>query len=109
MNDQSVLVELNQIENNPYQQRQDEDTDAIAEIAVSIFRNGLLQIPSARAVNGHYQLVFGHTRKAAYEMLATKGVPGAKRQRLGTMSLTPAPDSRLTPVAFCLCPAKRTR
>src|SRR6185503_17150995 len=74
MNDQSVLVELDQIQDNPYQQRQDEDTDAIAEIAVSIFRNGLLQIPSARRANGHYELVFGHTRKAAYRLLATKRI-----------------------------------
>lgn len=80
MNDQSVLVELDQIRDNPYQQRQAEDTDAIHEIAVSIFRNGLLQIPSARRANGHYELVFGHTRKAAYRLLATKGIPDAEIQ-----------------------------
>lgn len=73
-----TLVSLKKIQANPYQPRTAEDEAVIAEIAINIFRNGLLQIPSARAVNGHYELVFGHTRKAAYEMLATKGVPTAE-------------------------------
>ncbi len=72
-----TLVPLNNIKANPYQPRTDEDTKVIEEIAINIYRNGLMQIPSARRVNGHYQLVFGHTRKAAYELLATKGVPTA--------------------------------
>ena len=72
-----TLVKLSEIKPNPYQPRTAEDTAAIAEIAVNIFRNGLMQIPSARRVNGHYELVFGHTRKAAYDLLATQGVPSA--------------------------------
>lgn len=70
-------IPLEKIKANPYQPRTDEDVKAIEEIAINIYRNGLMQIPSARAVNGHYELVFGHTRKAAYELLATKGVPSA--------------------------------
>lgn len=73
-----ILVPLKKIQSNPYQPRTADDPAATAEIAVNIFRNGLLQVPSARSVNGHYELVFGHTRKAAYEMLATTGVPTAE-------------------------------
>jgi ParB/RepB/Spo0J family partition protein len=74
----TILIPLNQIKPNPYQPRQDEDIETITEIAVNIFRNGLMQTPSARAVNGHYELVFGHTRRAAFELLATKGIPEAE-------------------------------
>lgn len=75
---EQILVPLKDIKPNPYQPRAVEDTAAIAEIAINIYRNGLMQIPSARPVNGHYELVFGHTRKAAYELLATTGVPSAE-------------------------------
>lgn len=80
MNDNSspVLVPLKKIKPNPFQPRIAEDVAATEEVAINIYRNGLLQIPSARAVNGHYELVFGHTRKAAYELLATQGVPAAE-------------------------------
>ena len=78
MNEQAVLIPLKQIKPNPYQPRQDEDIASITEIAINIYRNGLMQTPSARAVNGHYELVFGHTRRAAFELLATRGVPEAE-------------------------------
>jgi ParB family chromosome partitioning protein len=71
---QAVLIPLKQIKPNPYQPRQDEDIATITEIAINIFRNGLMQTPSARAANGHYELVFGHTRRAAFELLATRGI-----------------------------------
>lgn len=72
-----TLINLKDIKPNPYQPRTDEDQEAITEIAINIYRNGLMQIPSARRVNSHYELVFGHTRKAAYALLSTKGVPSA--------------------------------
>jgi ParB/RepB/Spo0J family partition protein len=78
MTPEPILVPLAKIQHNPYQPRMSEDPAAIREIAVNIFRNGLLQIPSARAVNGHYELVFGHTRRAAFELLASQGVPEAE-------------------------------
>ena len=75
MNDQSVLVELDQIQDNPYQMRVDYDAEKIRELAVDIATNTLLQVPAARRVNGHYELVYGHRRKRALEVLATTGVP----------------------------------
>lgn len=78
MNEQAVLIPLKQIKPNPYQPRQEEDAATITEIAINIYRNGLMQTPSARTVNGHYELVFGHTRRAAFELLATQGIPEAE-------------------------------
>ena len=71
MNDQ-VLVLLDQIDPNPYQPRQTEDAAAVQELADSIVRNGLLQVPTARKANGRYQLAFGHTRLAAFRLLSKK-------------------------------------
>ena len=49
-----ILVPLEKIKPNPYQPRTSDDPAAVIEIAINIFRNGMLQIPSARAANGHY-------------------------------------------------------
>jgi len=73
--DEAVFIPLAQIKPNPFQPRTTDDIEATTEIAANIYRNGLMQIPSARAVNGYYELVFGHTRKAAYELLAATGIP----------------------------------
>jgi ParB-like partition proteins len=70
-----VLIPLDQIDHNPYQPRHTEDSAAVAEIADSIARNGLLQPPTARRVNGRVQLAFGHTRLAAHHMLQAEYMP----------------------------------
>lgn len=63
-----VLIPIDLIDPNPYQPRQAEDPAAVAEIAESIKRNGLMQIPTARLLVGRYQLAFGHTRLAAFKV-----------------------------------------
>ena len=70
-----VLISLELIDHNPYQPRQTEDTEFVAEIAESIKRHGLMQVPTARAVNGRYQLAFGHTRLAAFKTLKESTMP----------------------------------
>lgn len=70
-----MLVPIDSIQPNPYQPRTVEDPAAIAEIALSIYRNGLMQVPVARANGALFQLAFGHTRLAAFVLLATKGLP----------------------------------
>jgi ParB family transcriptional regulator, chromosome partitioning protein len=71
----TTLIPIDLIDGNPYQPRQTEDAAAIAEIAESIKRNGLMQTPSARQVNGHYQLAFGHTRLAAFRLNGEECMP----------------------------------
>lgn len=71
------LIALEKIKPNPFQPRQAEDPAVIAEVAESIKKNGLLQIPSARMRRDagsphHYELAFGHTRLAAYKLLAAQ-------------------------------------
>src|SRR5690242_1187333 len=70
-----TLVPVELINPNPYQPRQTEDAEAVAEIAQSIKRNGLMQVPTARQVNGHYQLAFGHTRLAAFKLNGEECMP----------------------------------
>jgi ParB/RepB/Spo0J family partition protein len=70
-----TLIDVELIKPNPYQPRQAEDPAAVAEIADSIARNGLMQIPTARQVNGHYELAFGHTRLAAFKLLQEETMP----------------------------------
>lgn len=101
---EQIIVPLGKIKPNPYQPRTAEDTAAIAEIAVNIYRNGLMQVPSARSVNGHYELVFGHTRKAAFELLATQGVPAAdiapdKRFEKMPLNIQPLEDRQMFEMA----------
>ena len=69
------LIPIDQIVPNPYQPREAEDPAAVTEIAESIKHNGLMQIPSARQVNGHYELAFGHTRWAAFKLLKESTMP----------------------------------
>ncbi|MBX3048424.1 MAG: ParB/RepB/Spo0J family partition protein [Anaerolineales bacterium] len=67
---EQVMVDLKLIDPNPYQMRQAEDPAAVAELAASIQRSGLLERPSARRAGDRWQLVFGHTRLAAFRLLA---------------------------------------
>jgi len=78
--DKQVLIPLDQIDHNPYQLRQTEDAAAVAEIAESIRRNGLMQIPSARKLNGRYQMAFGHTRLAAFKLNGEDCMPLIERE-----------------------------
>lgn len=73
--DKQTLIQLDLIDPNPYQPRQGEDGDVVVEIAASIKKNGLMQVPTARSVNGHYQLAFGHTRLAAFKLLEESSMP----------------------------------
>jgi ParB family chromosome partitioning protein len=70
-----ALVPLDQIDPNPYQPRQSMDPTAVAELAENIKRNTLLQVPSARQVDGRYQLAFGHRRLAAFQLNAEECMP----------------------------------
>jgi ParB family chromosome partitioning protein len=66
-------IKLDQIEPNPWQPRQSDDPAGIEELAFSIARDGLLQVPVGRPipnVDGKFQLSIGHRRLEAFRMLA---------------------------------------
>jgi ParB/RepB/Spo0J family partition protein len=61
---------LDQIDPNPWQPRQSDDPAHIEQLAISIGHDGLMQTPSGRQVDGRVQLAFGHSRLAAFKLLA---------------------------------------
>ena len=77
MNEAPVLIDITTIGPNPYQMRQIEDPLVVAELAENIARNTLLQPPTVRPADTPYdmtyELAFGHTRLAAFKLLASQG------------------------------------
>lgn len=71
----SELIRIELVDANPFQPRLGEDAEVVAQLAESIRSVGLLQIPSARKVNGRYQLAFGHSRLAAHKLLDAVTMP----------------------------------
>ena len=67
-------IDTNLIEHNPWQPRLTMEPASILELADDIRANGLMQPPTARSVNSHYQLAFGHRRFEAWK-LAYPGKP----------------------------------
>lgn len=63
-----TLIPIDKIDPNPWQPREAEDPEVVAELAADIKRNTLLQIPIARRVDGRVQIAFGHTRLAAFKL-----------------------------------------
>ena len=71
------LVDLDLIDDNPWQPRQEIDQEALKELAESIRELSLLQVPLGRRVeNGRVQLAFGHRRVAACRLLRDEGAVG---------------------------------
>jgi ParB family transcriptional regulator, chromosome partitioning protein len=67
-----VHVSLDRIHPNPFQTRSATRPEHVEKLAASILSLGLLEPPQAREMTrqpSHYQLVFGHTRFAAFELL----------------------------------------
>jgi ParB/RepB/Spo0J family partition protein len=65
-------IPLDQIDPNPYSCRLSEDAEHVRKIADSIKAQGMLQLPMGRRVDRRVQLVFGHTRLAAYKLLLSE-------------------------------------
>jgi ParB/RepB/Spo0J family partition protein len=72
MNMQTIDTTL--IKPNPWQPRLTMDPASILELANDIKANGLMQPPTARSVNSHYELAFGHRRYEAWK-IANPGEP----------------------------------
>jgi ParB-like chromosome segregation protein Spo0J len=81
MNESIHYIPIGVIAPNPYQVRQAEDPVAVAELAANIEKNTLLQPPTVRPIADvglhkfggdgcEYEIAFGHTRLAAFRLLA---------------------------------------
>ena len=70
-----ILVDLDKLHPNPWQPRVSMDPDHIEEMADSIERLKLLQLPLARPYNraGEYELAHGHQRVESCKVVATRG------------------------------------
>lgn len=71
-----VLVDISEIDDNPWQPRQVYAEDALAELAVSIREHGVLQPPLVRQMpDGRCQLAFGHRRLRAAKLVGLTEFP----------------------------------
>ena len=70
------MVDLNQIEVNPFQPRVDFDEDRLADLSQSISVHGLIQPITVRKLeNNKYQLISGERRLRASKMAGLEEVP----------------------------------
>ena len=86
-----VNVQLDLILGNPFQTRSIIDPAHVEKLADSIFEVGLQSPPQARQHPdrpGHYQLVFGHTRLAAFKLLSKLHPNDARWAHLPLYSVT---------------------
>ena len=74
-------IELDQIDDNPWQPRQEIEPEALQDLAESIHRLGVMQAPLGRVKTtigadglGRIQLAFGHRRVAACRLLHQQGL-----------------------------------
>lgn len=95
MNKNEVFVSLDELFQNPYQPRKDEDPAVVTEIAQNILHNateefdGLLQVPTVRErEGGGYELAFGHTRARSFRYLFEQGHERYKQMRVNVRDLS---------------------
>jgi ParB/RepB/Spo0J family partition protein len=76
--DKVILVSIDNIVPNKYQRAEFRNEEKVAEIVESLKLNrgngtkGMLQIPTARLVDGVHELAFGHHRLYAFQCLAAQ-------------------------------------
>jgi ParB/RepB/Spo0J family partition protein len=111
MNAIPELIDISLIVPNRYQPRQQADPDAVAELATSIERDGLLQPPTVRKVKSlgqelidarnnvplderdkhhyiTYELAFGHNRWEAFKLLVSQGKTDYQKMPVFVRDLT---------------------
>ena len=67
------LVHIDGIDDNPWQPRQAIDPDEVRNLADSIDKHRLRQVPLGRTLRGRVQLAFGHRRVSAWRLLHQEG------------------------------------
>lgn len=77
-NGAALGVELERLDDNPFQPRGTMDEGALEELAAGIARNGLLQAITVRRVADRFQIIAGHRRVAAYRLLRERASDAEK-------------------------------
>ena len=91
------LVDLDLIDDNPWQPRQEIDQEGLQELVDSIRELSLLQVPLGRRVKtGRVQLAFGHRRVAACRVLRDEGAVGPQLE----MDLADISDENMAVMAL---------
>ena len=68
-NGAALVVELERLDDNPFQPRGAMDEGPLEELVASIARHGLLQAITVRRVGDRFQVIAGHRRVAAFRLL----------------------------------------
>ena len=68
---QILDLALDELEDSPFQVKQYDDS-RVKDLAETLRRQGLLQPATVRRINGRYQLISGHARRAALRLLRDK-------------------------------------
>ena len=86
-----VLINVDQIQANPYQPRSYFDEDKLNELAASIAENGLIQPIVVRSADDHYEIIAGERRYKACQKLGWWQIPcvvmSATEQEMAKLAL----------------------
>lgn len=77
---ESLEIPISAIENNPYQPRNQFDTDALNELSESIKIQGVIQPIAVRRIENGYQLISGERRLKASQLAGLKTIPAYIRE-----------------------------
>src|SRR5215510_1843392 len=80
-----LSIDLDLLDDNPYQPRTERDEVKAAELCESIAREGQLQPILVRPVGGRWQIIFGHGRVAALRRLRREASTDEERSRYSTV------------------------
>ena len=68
-------IDINEIEHNPFQPREDFDKEALKELEKSIKKHGIIQPIVARKMVNGYEIVAGERRLKAAKEIGLKRIP----------------------------------
>jgi|GEM_PF-910891 len=87
-----VNIPLEQLEDSPFQLRQQMDSDELAELVRSIRDHGLLNPILVRRAGKTYQVISGHRRLAAYRRLQFAGKTDAEKAKYAAIPARELPS-----------------
>ena len=82
-------VDINLLQNNPFQPRIDINMQSLNELISSIEQNGLLQpiVITQKSSNGYYTIIAGHRRYEAYKIMGKPKIQASELKNIGDKDL----------------------